>query len=574
MALLILFAFLAGVATIFAPCILPVLPVVLSAGISGGKQRPLGIVAGLVASFTFFTLSLSWLTRHLGVSPDGLRLFAIVVILIFGIMLLVPKILSAFEGFISKVIPQVKADSTRSDFLGGILIGVSLGLVWTPCVGPIVASVISLAASSAVTLTSVLITAAYALGTSVPLLVLTYGGQGMLRRLRSANKAIPKVQMAFGAIMVLTAVAMLFGLDRTLQSTLLAKLPSSISSGLTQQLERSDLVKGQLKKLNNNGDNTMPSSSQIVGGASSGLPVLGKAPEFTGITGWLNSDPVTLESLKGKVVLVDFWTYSCINCIRTLPHVTAWYDTYKDQGFVVVGVHAPEFAFEKDSKNVAAAIKERNIHYPVAQDNDFATWRAYDNQYWPAEYLIDAEGRVRETHFGEGNYAETETNIRSLLKEAKVAALPAVVAPSVADTTPTSRQSPETYLGLNRRARFSPISDSTKLAYNEWNLTGNWQSGSDVITSGAAQDSLSFRFTGKEVYLVMNPPRGATGTVHVLLDGKDVGTAGGVDVKNSSVLVSEDRLYHLVHLENAGSWHILSLIFETPGVEAFAFTFG
>jgi hypothetical protein len=209
----------------------------------------------------------------------------------------------------------------------------------------------------------------------------------------------------------------------------------------------------------------------------------------------------------------------------------------------------------------------------VAQDNDFATWRAYDNQYWPAEYLIDAEGRVRETHFGEGNYAETETNIRSLLKEAKVAALPAV-APTVADTTPTSQQSPETYLGLNRRARFSSTSDSTKLAYNEWNLTGNWQSGSDVITSGAAQDSLSFRFTGKEVYLVMNPPGGASGTVHVLLDGKDVGAAGGVDVKNSSVLVSEDRLYHLVHLENASSWHILSLIFETPGVEAFAFTFG
>ncbi len=573
MALLILFAFLAGIATIFAPCILPVLPVVLSAGISGGKQRPLGIMAGLVVSFTFFTLSLSWLTRHLGISPDALRLFAIVVILVFGVMLLIPKLLTSFEVWVSRVIPQVKTNSKRGDFLGGILIGISLGLVWTPCVGPIVASVISLAASSTVTLTSVLITAAYALGTSVPLLILIYGGQGMLRRLRSANKAIPKVQMAFGAVMVLTAIAMLFGLDRTLQTSLLAKLPSSISSGLTQQLEQSDLVKGQLKKLKSNDDNTMPSSSQIVGGASSGLPVLGKAPNFSGITSWLNSEPLTLESLKGKVVLVDFWTYSCINCIRTLPHVTSWYDTYKDQGFVVVGVHSPEFAFEKDGKNVAAAITEHSIHYPVAQDNDFVTWNAYANQYWPAEYLIDAEGRVRETHFGEGNYDETEANIRSLLKEAKVAALP-TMAPALADTTPTDQQSPETYLGLSRRARFSTVSDPLKLSNNEWNLSGNWQSGNDSITSGAVRDSLSFQFTGKEVYLVMRPPSGASGSIHVLLDGKDVGNSGGADVKSSTVLVSEDRLYHLVHLENAGGWHVLTLVFEKPGTEAFAFTFG
>jgi cytochrome c biogenesis protein CcdA/thiol-disulfide isomerase/thioredoxin len=573
MALLILFAFLAGIATIFAPCILPVLPVVLSAGISGGKQRPLGIVAGLVVSFTFFTLSLSWLTRHLGISPDALRLFAIVVILIFGVMLLIPKLLANFEVLVSRAMPRVKTDSPRSDFLGGILIGISLGLVWTPCVGPIVASVISLAASSTVTFTSVLITAAYALGTSVPLLVLIYGGQGMLSRLRSANKAIPKVQMVFGAIMVLTAVAMLFGLDRTLQTTLLAKLPSSISSGLTQQLEQGSLVKGQLKKLNGDNGNAMPSSSQIIGGASSGLPVLGKAAEFSGITGWLNSNALTLESLKGKVVLVDFWTYSCINCIRTLPHVTSWYDTYKDQGFVVVGVHSPEFAFEKETKNVAAAIKDHAIHYPVAQDNDFATWKAYDNQFWPAEYLIDAQGRVRETHFGEGNYDETEANIRSLLKEAKVASLP-TMAPAITDTTPTERQSPETYLGLSRRARFNTGTDPQKLGNNEWNLSGNWLSGNDSIASGATGDSLSFQFNAKEVYLVMKPQSGVSAKVHVQLDGKDVGSSGGTDAKDSTVLVSEDRLYHLVHLENSGSWHVVTLVFENPGTEAFAFTFG
>ncbi len=573
MPLLILFAFLAGIATIFAPCILPVLPIVLSAGISGGKQRPLGIVTGLVLSFTFFTLSLSWLTRHLGISPDGLRLFAIIVILVFGVMLLVPKLLAAFEAWVSSRIPQVKIDSKRSDFLGGFVIGVSLGLVWTPCVGPIVASVISLAASSTVTLASVLITEAYALGVSIPLLILTYGGQGLLRRMRSVNKSIPKVQMVFGAIMVFTAIAMLFGLDRTLQTSLLAKLPSSISSGLTQQLEQGDLVKGQLKKLKSNDDNAMPSTSQIINGASSGLPVLGKAPEFSGITGWLNSKPLTVESLRGKVVLVDFWTYSCINCIRTLPHITNWYDTYKDQGFVVVGVHSPEFAFEKESKNLAAAIKQYAIHYPVAQDNDFATWKAYDNQYWPAEYLIDAKGQVRATHFGEGNYDETEANIRSLLKEAKVSALPSM-APKLSDTTPHEQQSPETYLGLARRDRYSSETNPLKLGNNEWGLSGNWQSGTDSITSSASGDSLSFHFTGKDVYLVMKPQNGVSATVRVLLDGKAAGASGGADVKNGNFQISEDRLYHLIHLKTAGDWHVLTLIFESPSIEAFAFTFG
>jgi cytochrome c biogenesis protein CcdA/thiol-disulfide isomerase/thioredoxin len=568
MLILILFAFLAGLATIFAPCILPVLPIVLSAGMSGGKQRPLGIVLGLVTSFTFFTLSLSWLTQHLGINPDVLRNVAIGVLLVFGILLLIPKALTVFEIWISRILPKVKTKTKGGDFWGGVLVGISLGLVWTPCVGPIVASVISLAASSTVTASSVFITAAYALGTSIPLLVITYGGQGVLSRLKAAKSLTPRIQMAFGIIMVATALSMFFGLDRVLQTKLLANLPSSISAGLTQQLEQSSVVKNQLKQLK--GDE-MPAASQITGGVSSGLPVLGIAPEITGITGWLNSDPLTLAQLKGKVVLIDFWTYSCINCIRTLPHVTTWYDTYKDQGFVVIGVHSPEFGFEKDAGNVANAIKEHGIHYPVAQDNNFATWNAFSNQYWPAEYLIDAQGRVREMHFGEGGYEETEANIRSLIKEAQVhATLPGVS--TVSDTTPDGQLTPETYLGTQRRARYAEGVAPAQLSTNTWTLEGAWNEDTQYITSGASGGALSLRFTGKDVYLVLNPDSG-TADVEVLLDGAPIGDKGGQDVQSGVVHVTEDRLYHLVHSTDGAS-HLLTLKFRSGGVKAFAFTFG
>ena len=570
MFILIFFAFLAGVATIAAPCILPILPVVLSAGIGGGKQRPLGIVAGLVVSFTFFTLSLSFLTRQLGISPDVLRNVAIIILLLFGLLMLIPKLFVQFELLISRIIPQKATNSNRIDFWGGVLIGLSLGLVWTPCVGPIVASVITLAATSTVTLGSVWITLAYALGTSVPLLILIYGGQGLMRRVKGLSKNTGAIQRIFGAIMVITALGMLFGVDRTVQAGLLAKIPSTLSSGLTQQLEQSSTVQDQLKQLKGTTSVNTLHSTQIVGGASSGLPVLGKAPDFTGISRWLNSNPLTMESLKGKVVLVDFWTYSCINCIRTLPHVTGWYDTYKDQGFVVIGVHAPEFAFEKETNNVADAIKQYGIHYPVAQDNDLATWSAYNNQYWPAEYLIDAQGNVRETHFGEGEYDTTEENIRGLLQESKGRTTALPTAPSAADLTPTGKLSPETYLGTDRREGF--VDSVTTLGSGQWALSGGWDSGSQYITTMDNESSLSYNFSAKDVYLVLNPPANSAASVEVQLDGKTVSGAGS-DVVNGTITIDTDRLYHLVHLGGVES-HILTLRFKSAGIKVFAFTFG
>ena len=572
MFILIGFAFLAGVATIFAPCILPILPLVLSAGVTGGKQRPLGIMVGLVASFTFFTLALSTLTKYLGLDPNILRTIAIIVLLAFGILLLIPRLLGKFEAFVSQILPQASPRSQRNDFLGGVIIGISLGLVWTPCVGPIVASVITLAATSSVTFLSVAIIAAYALGTSIPLLLLIYGSQSLIKRIKSLNKIAPKLQIAFGIIMVLTAITMLLGFDRTIQNSLLTKLPSSISTGLTQQLEESALVQNQLNLLHD--DSTIPTAQTIIGGAMNGLPVLGIAPEFTGISNWLNSKPLTINELKGKVVLVDFWTYSCINCIRTLPYITKLYDTYKDQGLVIVGVHTPEFAFEKDTKNVAQAIEEFKIHYPVAQDNDFGTWTAYKNRYWPAKYLIDAQGNIRYTHFGEGEYEETEAHIRTLLKDAKQdIALPN----SELKAEPTnlfsfSPRSPETYLGSERREHFLKDGQTEILPLNGWTLKGNWETTEQFVSSKTTNDSLSFKFSAKDVYLVINPPSGKEGTVQVLLDGKVI-SRGGADVKNGLVTITTDRLYHLVHLDTTEQ-HVLTLVFQTPGTKAFAFTFG
>lgn len=575
MPILILFSFLAGLATIFAPCILPILPIVLSAGVTGGKQRPLGIVVGLVASFTFFTLSLSYLTKHLGLDANLLRNMAILVLLLFGIVLLIPRLLEKFEVIVSRWLPKHQPNTKKNDFLGGTIIGISLGLVWTPCVGPIVASVITLAATSTVSIASVLITAAYALGTSIPLLLITYGGQRLIKHVKSLSQLAPKLQIVFALIMIVTAGTMLLGLDQVIQGSLIAQLPGSISTGLTQQLENSELVQSQLKQLRGGIVSKVPTRSQIVEGASQVLPMLGKAPEFIGISSWLNSDPLTMAQLKGKVVLIDFWTYSCINCIRTLPNVTSWYTNYKEKGFVVIGVHAPEFAFEKDTRNVALAMKRFNIEYPVAQDNDLATWSAYENSYWPAEYLVDSQGNVRETHFGEGNYAKTEENIRALLLEANPQIqLPASLS-SKQEFTQIGQISPETYLGNARRERFSTTTDDSKLPLNTWNLKGDWKGNDQQIISQASNSSLSFHFVGNDVYLVLNPPSStASGTVQVMLDGTLIGSEAGADVDHGVVRVNTDRLYHLVHLSHLDNGHILTLNFQTVGTKAFSFTFG
>lgn len=305
------------------------------------------------------------------------------------------------------------------------------------------------------------------------------------------------------------------------------------------------------------------------------------APEFVGISNWINSDPLTIKELRGKVVLVDFWTYTCINCIRTLPHVTSWYKKYKDDGFIVVGVHTPEFEFEKDTGNVVNATKQYNITYPVAQDNDYLTWRAYNNRYWPAKYLIDKDGKIRYYHFGEGDYDKTEMAIQELLKEKGSSVSSALE--KIPDSTPATRNSPETYLGSARMQYYYPsgsLSNGTKNLELEENPTihsfslgGGWEI-SEEFSKSQSNSTLTYHFYADKVFLVMKPEK-VNSKIKIFLDGKLISDENsGNDVTDGTVTINTDRLYNLVDLESGPETHVLKIEFLDPGIEAFAFTFG
>ncbi|MBI4062443.1 cytochrome c biogenesis protein DipZ [Candidatus Gottesmanbacteria bacterium] len=552
MVLLLGFAFLAGIVTILSPCILPVLPVVLSGGISGGKQRPLGIVAGFIASFTFFTLFLTSIVRATGISPDALRLLSVVIIIAFGLSLLIPKFQSIFERLATKLTSLVPKNNQRQDFGGGVLIGVSLGLVWTPCVGPILASVISLALTGTVTTTAFFITLAYSIGTAIPMLAIIWGGRQLLQKVPWLVASTGKIQKAFGVLMILTALAIATNQDRKFQTYILEKFPQ-YGVGLTKFEDNPEVKK------------------QLVDMTTSNLE---RAPELIAGGQWFNSESLTLSQLRGKVVLIDFWTYTCINCIRTLPYLKNWYSKYKDKGLVIIGVHTPEFEFEKDPNNVARAIADFGLEYPVMQDNDYATWRAYDNRYWPAKYLIDKDGKIRYTHFGEGAYDETEKVIQELLGSTGTINNPKY---SVGARTP------ELYLGYSRIVYFaSPegIKDDVEAQYsipktisrNTFAYGGTWIVG-DERAMPTKSASLLLNFDAQEVFLVMRPKPGTTGHVAVSLDGEMAGSNAGEDVENNIVTVDSDRLYKLIKLPSAGA-HLLRLDFLDGDLELYAFTFG
>src|SRR3989344_2511043 len=415
MILLIAFAFLAGVITILSPGILPILPIILTSNIGDqyiGKSRPMGVVIGFVLSFTFFTLFLSTIVRLSGISADTLRLMSVFIIASFGVSLLIPAFQVFIERLFSKLAGFMPTSQNRTGFGGGLLIGFSVGLLWTPCVGPILASVISLAIIGTVTFDAFLITLAYSLGTAIPMFLIILGGQNALKRVPWLLANTASIQKAFGILMVITAIGIYFNVDRRFQTYILETFPQ-YGAGLTK-FEDNEMIKKQLEKKNGtemkDEDKGKPMFDLIE-------PKGVKAPEIIPGGVWFNSDPLTLSNLRGKVVIVDFWTYSCINCQRTFPYLRKWYETYKDKGLVIIGVHSPEFEFEKSEKNLTQAIKDFKLPYPIVQDNDFATWRAYNNRYWPAKYIIDKGGYVRYTHFGEGAYDESEKVIQELLKE-------------------------------------------------------------------------------------------------------------------------------------------------------------
>jgi cytochrome c biogenesis protein CcdA/thiol-disulfide isomerase/thioredoxin len=545
MVVLLGIAFLAGVITAVSPCVLPVLPIVLAGGASGGRRRPYAIVAGLLLSFVVSILLATWILHELGLPEDLLRNVAIGLLFLVAATLVVPRLGLLVERPLARL-----ARGPRGDLGGGFVLGVALGFVFVPCGGLILGYVSAQAATLDLGLKPVGVAIAYALGASVVLLGIALGGRRASAPLRST-----RFRAWLGVLMAASALALVFDADTRLQKSL-----PNWTHFLQSHTEDTAFARKKIGVHN-------VTERKAASSTKTGLPDYGAAPNFAGISHWLNTSggkPLTIAGLRGKVVLIDFWTYSCINCLRTLPYLESWDRTYRRDGLVIVGVHSPEFAFEHNLSNVRGNARKLGVRYPVALDNEFGTWNAYGNQYWPAEYLIDRRGHLRHAHFGEGEYDQTEAAIRKLLAE------PGMELPSaldLADRTPTGLITPESYLGYGRLARYagSPIHENRlaryelpfKLDQDELAYGGFWKVEGERIVAGRAA-GLRLHFHARKVHLVL----GGRGQVRVLVDGRP----GHV------VRVTDDRLYTLVR-EARITDGLLELQF-TPGLSAYAFTFG
>jgi cytochrome c biogenesis protein CcdA/thiol-disulfide isomerase/thioredoxin len=583
MVLLVLFAFVAGAGTAVSPCVLPVLPALLASAGTGGRRRPLGVIAGLTATFTIAIVALASLVDGIGLPGGAVRTLAVVVLLGFGVALLVPSVAARVEArlsWLARFGPRGRGDG----FWSGMVVGAGLGFVYAPCAGPILAAVVSVSATQGTSGELVAVALGYAAGSALVLLLIAYGGRRLLDRLRAAGRG-PVVQRVLGAVMVATALAVATDLDVRFQTALADDFPELVVNP-TRALERSDAVEDRLADLRGRPrfeETEAAEGADVAGPRTAGLPVLGRAPDFTGNDRWFNTPgnaPLGLAGLRGRVVLIDFWTYTCINCIRTLPYLRAWDGRYRDRGLTIVGVHTPEFAFEHEADNVREAIAANRLRYPVAQDNEYATWSAWGNQYWPAKYLIDARGRVRYAHFGEGAYEETEAAIRALLAEAGRDRL-GPVAEARVETADPELVTPETYLGHERAEGFVPgpprpghgVYDAPdELGPVSFALSGEWYVGHESATA-VSDARIEARVTARKVFLVLSSKGGRPRHVRVLLDDRPVGDgeAGG-DVRNGRVTVREERLYRLVSLPRVEDRRLTLRL--PAGVTGYAFTFG
>ena len=551
MIVLLAIGFVAGVITALSPCVLPVLPIVFAGSAAGeGRRRSFSIIAGLVLSFTTFTLTAGALLSALGLPQDLLRNLAIAMLFVLAATLVFPRFALLIER------PLAFMSRRRFGDRGGFLLGVGLGLVFVPCAGPVLATISVLSAQHRFSLDTVLLTLFYALGAGSILLLVALGGQRVSRPLRLRSMAFRR---AMGVVVAAGTVAIVFNVDQDLQTRL-----GSYTSALQKHVESTSYARTHLASLSGQKSSLTSSGQQAAAGS---LPDYGRAPDFRGIAHWLNTPgdrPLSIAGLQGKVVLVDFWTYSCINCLRTLPHLRALYSAYHEQGLEIVGVHTPEFAFEHVLSNVRGATRALHVSWPVALDNSYDTWNAYSNQYWPAEYLIDRTGHVRHYHFGEGDYGGTARLIRRLL--GPTASLPGA---SVADTTPTEITTPESYLGYARldpsRYRGVALRPRTPTEYafpdslprDNLSYAGEWTIADERAVAGRAA-RLRLHFHARDVYIVL----GGTGRVRVLVDGRPAGT----------LRVDSNRLYTIVEGSRARD-ALLELRFSV-GVEAYSFTFG
>jgi cytochrome c biogenesis protein CcdA/thiol-disulfide isomerase/thioredoxin len=570
---LILIGLLGGLVTGISPCILPVLPVIfLSGGAASARTgegserakpsrwRPFLVIAGLALSFSVVTLVGSLLLALLGLPQDVLRWAGIVVLVLIGLGLIIPKFQHLLELPFSKI-PQRYVSPDRN----GFLLGLALGAVFVPCAGPVLAAITVAGSTGRIGLDTIALTASFAIGTSIPLLAFALAGRGVAERVKAFRRRMGLIRVIGGATMIALAVGLVFNLPALLQ-----RLIPDYTGGIQQQLAESDEVQDALDLGGLVTDENKDLDRCSNGGAE--LESCGTAPSIRGITAWLNTpggEPVDLADLRGRVVLVDFWTYACINCQRSLPHVTAWDEAYRDAGLQVIGIHSPEYAFEKEQRNVEQGIANFGIEYPVAMDNNLSTWTNYRNRYWPATYLIDADGVVRHIKFGEGGYADTERLIRELL----VAANPDVQLPpatAVADETPeVGSTTPETYLGAGKEVNFGGTerygSGPQQFSYPEdlerdtFALDGAWTIDFQgaTPTDAAARVMLSYTAT-QEVRVVL----GGSGTVRARVDGRAI----ELDVDGSP------DSYRLLTTSGTRTGEIELTV--PAGVTVYSFTFG
>jgi cytochrome c biogenesis protein CcdA/thiol-disulfide isomerase/thioredoxin len=607
MLLLMVFALIAGAGTAITPCVLPVVPALLSASAAGGRRRPLGIVVGLAATFTIAIVLLAQLVKGIGLASGAARTLAIVVLIGFGIAMLIPELAARIQAPLSRL-GRFGPKTRGTGFWSGLGVGGALGFVCAPCAGPILAAVTSVSASSGASARVVLVAIAYSAGLAAVMSVYAFAGRAALDRIRRAARG-HVVEGALGAVLILTAVLMAFNLDVRFEEALAkdGSLPAILVDP-TRSLENSNAVQNRLASLRPPSRFATAQKEASAGSAgragigragiavtlaerqvaipgvkTPALPDDGTAPDFTGTEDWFNTPggrALSLAALRGHVVLVDFWTYTCINCLRTLPFLKGLYASYHPYGLEVIGVETPEFTFEQEASNVEQAIRSDGIRYPVAQDNQYGTWNAYQNQYWPAEYLIDARGQVRHVQFGEGDYKQSEAAVRALLADAGAQSLPPPMT-ATAITASSGLGTPETYLNTQRQVGFeTPIHNgiyqyrgASGLSLNQFALYGFWRGSSESIASASPRASIEGSVQAAKVYLVLTSAGDVPRQGRVLLDGQPVPNAhAGSDVKNGLITVTGQRLYSLISFPTAQQFTFTVQL--PPGVSAYDFTFG
>lgn len=615
----VILVFLGGVLTILSPCILPVLPFVFARSEQKFLTNGLPMLAGMAITFaaiaTLAAVGGSWAVR---VNQYG-RVFALVLLTAFAATLLSPRLADwlarPFVALGNRLAQSHPGEAGKFTLLNSLLLGVATGLLWAPCAGPILGLILTGAAISGPNARTTLLLFTYAAGAATSLAVALLAGGRVFAYLKKSLGTGEWIRRGLGAAVLIAVVAIVFGWDSSVLTRLSLNGTNSLEQSLIDKINPQNagapgvsmMAMSNSKMAMSNSSMAMSNTTMAMSNAKSDghammmsaaksaaeLPVEGEVPSFAGATLWLNSPPLNVEALRGKVVVVDFWTYSCINCLRALPFVESWYQKYKDHGLVVIGVHAPEFAFEKDPSNVRRAVADLKIIYPVALDNDYAIWQAFNNQYWPAHYFIDATGRVRAHHFGEGNYDESERIIRKLLTEAGQNDLPppGMEQPKAvgvqAPPDEAHDQSPETYVGYRRAENFaSPggfaqdqahgYAAPAALKLNQWALGGSWNVDPEKAVLRAAGGKIEFRFYARDLHLVLGPDTGGKPVrFRVTLDGAAPAANHGADTDSSGAgIIDRQRLYQLIRQAGDVGEHVFSIEFLDPGVQAYSFTFG